>query len=270
MRAPWMGSSLIVLFSLLAHGQNSVEPAIDKVLYFSQADGKTFMQQVSNAIRAVTDLPATMDLAQKSLALHGTTDQVEVAEWLFVQLDQAPSGQVPPPGRTVAGKTLPGRNGSPEPVEILYYPPASTPVQMQETVNTIRAITEIVRLMPVPDQKAVALRGEADRVALAEWLFGKLEPTENSTSTAPSEFHFPLANDPSHSDVTRIFYLPATTTPQDLQKVVNEVRAATHVARLMPAPKQHALVLRATDSQVSGAAELIQKIETPPAATGQK
>ena len=218
MRTIICGFALAVFLSTLAQGQNNGEQAIDKVLSFNSTDNRTVMQEICNAIRAVTEIPAGLDVAARTLTLHGTSDRVEVAEWLLVQLDQPVAAQNRPVGPVTAGKSLPGMKGGTEIVDILYSGSDYRPQRLQETVNTMRAIAELVRLMPVNPQNAVVLRGPADRVALATWIFAQLEghanPTANSAQATPFvEYRSPLENDPSHLDTTRIFFLSKALTP---------------------------------------------------------
>jgi hypothetical protein len=47
-------SGLAVVLSALAQGQNNGEHAMDKVLSFNGTDNRTVMQEICNAIRAIT------------------------------------------------------------------------------------------------------------------------------------------------------------------------------------------------------------------------
>jgi hypothetical protein len=100
--------------------ENNGEQAIDKVLSFNSTDNRTVMQEICNAIRAITEIPAGLDVAARTLTLHGTSDRVEVAEWLLVQLDQPVAAQKRPVEPVTAGKSLPGIKGGTEIVDILY------------------------------------------------------------------------------------------------------------------------------------------------------
>jgi hypothetical protein len=48
---------------------------------------------------------------------------------------------------------------------------------------------------------------------------------------------------------------------------VNQVRASAKITRLMPENDQRAIVMRASDSQLAEAEQLIQRLNAPPAAS---
>jgi general secretion pathway protein D len=60
-------------------------------------------------------------------------------------------------------------------LKVFYLRNVSTPQELQEIVNAVRAVTELTRLMPYNSQNAIIARGEADRVALAEKIIHDLD-----------------------------------------------------------------------------------------------
>ena len=53
-------------------------------------------------------------------------------------------------------------------VKTFYLSNIQTPQEIQEVVNAIRAVSELQRVVPYNSQNAIIVRGEADKVALAE------------------------------------------------------------------------------------------------------
>ncbi|HLI84784.1 MAG TPA: cohesin domain-containing protein, partial [Bryobacteraceae bacterium] len=60
-------------------------------------------------------------------------------------------------------------------LKVFYLSNVSTPQELQEIVNAVRAVTELTRLMPYNTLHAIIARGEADRVALAEKIIHDLD-----------------------------------------------------------------------------------------------
>jgi hypothetical protein len=60
---------------------------------------------------------------------------------------------------------------------------AQTPQQVQEIVTILRSVGDIRRLFVRNEQRAVALRGTAEQVALAAWLVSELDKPVNGQTT---------------------------------------------------------------------------------------
>jgi type II secretory pathway component GspD/PulD (secretin) len=146
-------------------------------------------------------------------------------------------------------------------VRVFYFTNSTSPKGIQEKVNTIRAIAEIVRIMPVDERSAIVLRGSVDRMGLAEWLFQELNQLPTAQQSGTLQYRLPPATaDPDHSDLTRIFYLSGTT---NAQQVISAIRSSTKITRMMPDPEHNAVVVRASDSLVADADRLVQQLDSP-------
>ena len=62
-----------------------------------------------------------------------------------------------------------------EVLKVFYLSNINTPQELQEVINAVRTLTEINRIMPYASQNAIIVRGEADRVALAEKIITDLD-----------------------------------------------------------------------------------------------
>ena len=65
-------------------------------------------------------------------------------------------------------------DGGADLVRLFYLTHDETPTDTQEIVNLIRATADIQRIFPYAARRAIALRGNAAQIALAEWLFHQL------------------------------------------------------------------------------------------------
>jgi len=187
-----------------------------------------------------------------ALAVRGTADQMALAEWMFNALDKA----APQPNQhtTSAEYLVPEGPGNRSPVVvILYLAHADTPQSLQEFVNLIRATGDFARAFPNNALKAVTVRGTADQMALARWLFDGLDQPAQSPSTQ----EFRVAG--SSNDVARVFYLNHTAAPQGMQEFTAPIRTTANMQRVFPYLPPKALAIRGTPDQLALAARLIQE-----------
>ncbi|PWU12082.1 MAG: hypothetical protein C5B51_01395 [Terriglobia bacterium] len=63
--------------------------------------------------------------------------------------------------------------------------------------------------------------------------------------------------------VLKVFYLSNVNTPQELQEIVNAVRAVTELTRLMPYNSQNAIIARGEADRVALAEKIIQDLDKP-------
>jgi len=59
-------------------------------------------------------------------------------------------------------------------VRLFFFTHDYTPEDLQEMIHLIRTTTDIQRMFPCAARTAIALRGNAAQIALAEWLFHQL------------------------------------------------------------------------------------------------
>ncbi|MBV8728182.1 MAG: hypothetical protein JO336_00085 [Acidobacteriia bacterium] len=256
----------VILAVSALYAQSAPAASADRVLYFANTDTAQGMREITNAVRAITEIPAMLDLAKRTLQLTGNAKQMELAEWVFGELDRPANTQPPSPqapSSTTYSDQLPNGKTVTEAVLVLHFPNAESPRNIQETANTIRAITEIVRLMPVNGTSAIVLRGNADRTALAEWIFNQLAQSAAAQRPGVYEYRLPPTSVVyDHADLTRVFYLSKTN---NLQPIISAVREATKITRMMPQNQMNAIVARGTDSQMATASQLVLQLDRSPA-----
>ena len=242
-----------------------------QALYFANTDSRQGMQEINNAIMSITSIPAALDLTQRTLEVRGSADKIELAEWLFNELDRPATAQASQgPNSTTYTEQLPDGRTLTEVVRVFYFTNSTSPRHIQETANTIRAIADISRPMPIfNERRAIVLRGRVDRMGLAEWLFNELNQLPTARRAGVLQYRLPTATaDPDHSDLTRIFYLSGTA---NAQQVFNAIRSSIKMPdsrhpdfpRMMPDTEQNVLVIRASDSQMADAEKLVQQLDSP-------
>jgi hypothetical protein len=105
----------------------------------------------------------------------------------------------------------------------------------------------------------MVLRGTADQLALAEWLFNEIDKPANTRASLESplyKYQTPGDND----DSVRVFYL-LRASDQSFQDIAKAVRAATNVRRAFALNGARALALRGTGEQIALGARLITDLD---------
>jgi hypothetical protein len=143
---------------------------------------------------------------------------------------------------------------------VFYFTQAASPQSMQEIVNIIRAMTDIQQASRDNAQRTLALRGTADQIALAEWLFNKLDqPASGQAPAQQTEYRLP----DGRNEVVSVFYLTLTQSPQGIQEIVNVIRAIADLQRVFPHNAQRTLALRGTADQIRLAEWLCHGVDKP-------
>ena len=216
--------------------------------------------EIANAIRALSGIaPAGLELGS-SAVVTGSPDQVEMASWVFDKLDRVAHSHL--------GIRILRLDPTEDSAARVFFPEyIRTPQQLQEFVNVVRAVSGLVRIMPAPSAQAIALRDEASRAKLAEWLFDSLDQPSGHTSE-PLSFHWEgLRGSPQDQAMeVRIVY-PGLNTPQELQELINALRVVSNMTRLMPYNPLQALIWRGTKEQDALGDWLLKNIRS--AASGE-
>jgi hypothetical protein len=123
-------------------------------------EAATVVRTIANFRRAFTYNEA------RGYVVRGTNEQIGLAEWLLKQLQPATA---PSPHEY----RMPGSND--DVVHVLYLTHTGNVQNFQKTATAIREATKIQRVFTYNTPKAVALRGTADQIALAEKLAHDLD-----------------------------------------------------------------------------------------------
>jgi hypothetical protein len=240
------------LLGCLAYGQRPTDPVSTRVFSLTHLESPREIQEAVNVVRALLGVSqVSVNPAQRTLTVQAGSDQIGMGEWLLSELDQPPATGTP--DSTLHEYRLPGTNE----VARVFYLRAASPQIAQELINMIRSLGNLQRIMPDNARRAIVARGNTDQIGLAEWLVTNLDTlpapqsrratVEYRTTRAPAE-------------VTRVYYM-AAGTPEEVQQVINVVRRETHITRVMPFDPRLTLALRGTDSEVTGADQLIQQLD---------
>ena len=233
------------LVAAVALGQS---PEQSRTFTFTQQRNPQQLQEVANAIRSIAMIQqAAIDPQQQSITAAGDASQVDLMSWIVLEVDK-PS-EPAPETLLIRVFTLPDSRDSA--VRVFRPVRMRTPVQLQETVNTIRSIAEPQRVVVVTSPGAIVLRGSPEQAAFAEWIVRELD---QSAPGATHEYVVPGWND----GVARTFFLAPDLSGAEIQKKVNEVRTRAGIERTIGIAYPPAIVVRGTREQVAAAGKLLR------------
>jgi hypothetical protein len=223
------------------------------------------LQELATAIHTITALRLlTTHNAQRAVVVRGTADQVAVSKWLLDQMDKL--------GNEPVRHSSTGRYLMPDPkdqgvVQVFFVAHTGSVRDFQEFATVMRTVAMVRFVFPYNAPRALAMRGTAGQIAVAEWLFGVLDQPKISSQTSP-----PQGNDAtaltyrvsgSIDDVVRVFYLTRAATLEDFQKAAAQVRTATRIPWVFTYNVPRSIVLRGTTAQIAQAEHLIEEMNKP-------
>jgi hypothetical protein len=256
--------TVLATFSFVATtaAQSADQPPTDLVLHFTHTGSETSAEEIGTAVRTITDMKdVMMDFGQRTLTVHGASDQVKLAEWLFAGLDRS----TPVPADSAMHQyTLP--NGADNVVRLFYLERGQTVQEFQELATMVRTITETRRVFTYNDARAAVFRGTPDQMAMTDWMIGDIEkaaagPRSHSVSR---QYLLPARPAPTpKKNVTQIFYLANTPTVQDFQELATAMRTIAEVRRVFTYNTPRAVAVRGTADQVAFVNWLFNELDQP-------
>jgi hypothetical protein len=221
------------------------------------------LQELATAIHTITALRLlTTHNAQRAVVVRGTADQVAVSEWLLDQMDKL--------GNEPVRHSSTGRYLMPDPkdqgvVQVFYVAHTGSVRDFQEFATVMRTVAMVRFVFPYNAPRALAMRGTAGQIAVAEWLFGVLDQPKISQTSPPQGNDATVLTyrvSGSIDDVVRVFYLTRAATVEDFQKAAAQVRAATRIP-VFTYSVPRSIVLRGTTAQIAQAEHLIEEMNKP-------
>lgn len=254
---------IAILAGPAAFGQSPAPVNVDRVFHFTHSESPQDVQEIATVVRSLSEVQQA-SAAPDSLALRGTAAQIEMAEWLLHDLDNAPVP--PPPQQPAAAHEFRPAGATDDVVRVFYLDNIPTVQQFQEIATAVSATTDIRRLFTYYAPRAVAVRGTADQVAMAAWLFNEMDkpalaptPAQRSQSLASQEYRLPTGTE----NVVRVFYLPHLATIQEFQELVTLVRSLTDDRRVFTYWPPRAVATRGTADQIALTEWLYKQLDRP-------
>jgi type II secretory pathway component GspD/PulD (secretin) len=192
----------------------------------------------------------------KAIVMRGTGPQIALTEWLVRALDRpAGGGRFATESITLSMPEYRMYDGSASVAKVLYPAFMKSPQHFQESVNMIRSIAELQRVLAYDALGAIVLRASAEQVALAEWLLNSLAKPSNASGP-------PLPDGARQETVTRTFHL-ANLEPQGVRDLVTQLRTLARLKRVATYSEGQAIALRGSSQEVARAEQLIRDADQP-------
>jgi hypothetical protein len=214
-----------------------------RIFHLQRAANQQGQQQMTNLLRTETELQRIAQLYRgMSVIVRGEAARVTLAEWLVNELDRAP--------QSFARQTVAEDPWEPTGVvRIFPLPQVQTQQAAWDIVNLVRSMSELQRVSPYDGggMNTIVARGEADAIALADWLIGQLQTPNGDASRAFG----------NKGESVKLFYRPASSDPQELARLAKAIADAVPVKRLGFYAPSRAIVMRGTPDQVAKAQKAI-------------
>jgi hypothetical protein len=227
-----------------------------QVFFLAHLDSPQDLQEAINTTRSVGDIQRMAhSVTVKAIIGRGDRSDLETAEWILGQVDQA-ADALKPGGRNRTIKVSDTRRQDTA-AQVYVLSNTKTPQAMQELINGVRSVAEIQRFFPFHSHNLVIIRASTEQLALADWMIQLLD--EPAGDTATHEFHYTPAYAHDTATIARVFFLNHVDSALRLMQIVDEVRTATQIQRMFPNNQLHAILMRGSGDQVSRAEQMIKE-----------
>ena len=138
-----------------------------RLFYLTDTATVQDFQEAATLVRTIANFRRAFTYNERrAYVVRGTPAQIGLAEWLLVRLDPAANP-------SSSEYRMPGSND--DVVQVLHLANTSTVKDFQKAATAIREATQIQRLFTYNRPRAVAVRGTADQIALAQRLATDLD-----------------------------------------------------------------------------------------------
>jgi hypothetical protein len=252
---------------VVEHRVQGTPDEVARVFYPQNFRTPQELQEFINAVRALTEITriqSTCTWSMKSpplpcnnpprVALRAEVRRADLAEWLLRWLDRPADNLPTEPAKWHFDEPLPPQYQTPQyqaPEVRVSYLNVRTPQELQETVNALRLVTEMTRMMPFNPLRAIVWRGNAEQDAAGEWILKALDAPD-----APATSEYSMKGP---EGLVKLIHFPRGTPPATIQAFLNAVRTSTGLQRIIPLNTRSAVLLRGNAGQVAQAEELLRE-----------
>jgi hypothetical protein len=131
---------------------------------------------------------------------------------------------------------------------------AASVQDFQETSTLIRTVSAIQDTSTDNEQKSLTVKGTAEQIALAGWLFKELDKAPSSADPAPAEYR---AGD---NDLVKVYYINRASDVKNFQEISIFVRTVTEIRTAFTQNARKALALRGAPYQLALADFVISEL----------
>ncbi len=150
-------------------------PTAVRVFYLKHAGTPQQVQELVNLIRTLGNVQRMFSYQPlNAIMVRGTPSQVALAEWLVGQLDREPTAAASPSPAAYDYDESP-RSMDQRDVRVFRLANVRTAQDLQQLVNKLRSAASIQRVFPYTGLPAIALRGSAAQVGIAEQMIRQMD-----------------------------------------------------------------------------------------------
>ena len=133
---------------------------------------------------------------------------------------------------------------------------AATALGAQQIAGTMRIVAQIQNISMDNAAATLTMKGTPDQMALADWLFPKLDVAEPS-NLGPQEYRVQRSSD----DVVMVFELAHTTTNTGIQEIITTLRTVAEIQKVFLVTAPRIIALRGDASQIALARFLVFELD---------
>jgi hypothetical protein len=251
MRVKLFGSLILAICSTAVVGQNSNEQEMDRVIHLTSIEKPRDIQEIATVIRSIGEIKSlSADASARSLSVHGTAEQIALAESLAHEL--------------TAGQGSNGyeyRMSTGDLVHVYYLPHTETVRDFASAATLIRSIADMRWAFTYTTPRAFVVRGKPGQLEMTEWLVQQLDQPADGPSGS-REYRVKGAAD----DLVHVHFVKHVDSAENLQELVVLVRSVGNIRRLFSTSGQTMAVAMRGDAEQLGLADwLLQKLDLPTA-----
>ncbi len=231
---------------------------VARVFVMRNATAPQQVQEVATAVRSIIELRRLFTYQRpKAIVTRGAPGQLSAMEWLLGQLDQIapPPSSAQPPEFRMADADSHGEDR----MTVFYLREAGSVQSFLEAATLARAITEMRRVFTYNHIHAVAVRGTAEQLAMAKWLFAELDKSARPAAALERSDYRMTGGQPE--PMVQLFRLAHASSPQLLQQMAVDVRTAHRIRRVFTWNDPRMIALRGTPEQMEAAARTIAELD---------
>lgn len=137
---------------------------------------------------------------------------------------------------------------------VYHFTNINTPGGFECVANTIRTVGDIRDVTVEPSTRTLSTDGNADKMALTDWLFPALDVPASGSAPSPAPYQLPGTD-----GVVRVFRFAHAGTPAQVQEIVNVARTALEINRIFPCMESSSIAARGSVEQIALAEWLVSQ-----------
>lgn len=246
----------LALFAVTVGAVFGQSADVSRLFVFHHVEKAQDLQQVATLIRMVAGVPdVTVDAIQKTMSLRGSLAQMQVAEWLFTELDRLTLPEF-------ATKEFRVANNDADVVRVFFLHNTPAGQSFQELATTIRTVVEIRRMFASDARNVLAVRGSAEQIAATEFVVRELDQPAGAKRVNSPIYLMPDI-DMRGAGGLRVFYLPYASTELAFSEAMTLLRTIGEIRCLFAQNASKAIIMVGTTNQLAVADWIIQELGKP-------